>query len=151
MKRFGLLLALLMFIGGAARAETGSAQRQIRAVLDAQAAAWNRGDLQSFMDTYWKSPHTAYVGASGVMRGWQAVLKRYRRVYPDRQAMGTVKYSDIEITLLSPDAAYVLGHWQLQREHDHPGGVFTLVFRKFPEGWRIVLDHTSAVSPARQP
>jgi ketosteroid isomerase-like protein len=61
--------------------------------------------------------------------------------------MGTVKFSDIEITVLSPDSAYVLGRWQLQREHDGRGGVFTLVFRKFPEGWRIVLDHTSVVGP----
>jgi uncharacterized protein (TIGR02246 family) len=147
MRRFGLLLALLTLLGSAAQAEAGSAQDEIHAVLDAQVAAWNRGDLQAFMETYWKSPQTAYVGASGVMRGWQAVLERYQRVYPDRQAMGTVKFSDIEITVLSPDSAYVLGRWQLQREHDGRGGVFTLVFRKFPEGWRIVLDHTSVVGP----
>jgi uncharacterized protein (TIGR02246 family) len=147
MKRFGLLLALLTLLGSAAQAETGSAQAEIRGLLDAQVAAWNRGDLQAFMETYWKSPQTAYVGASGVLRGWQAVLERYRRVYPDRQAMGAVKFSDVEITLLSPDSAFVLGHWQLEREHDRPGGVFTLIVRKFPEGWRIVLDHTSAVSP----
>ena len=147
MKRFGLLLALLTLLGSAAQAETGSAQAEIRGLLDAQVAAWNRGDLQAFMETYWKSPQTAYVGASGVLRGWQAVLERYRRVYPDRQAMGAVKFSDLEITLLSPDSAFVLGHWQLEREHDRPGGVFTLIVRKFPEGWRIVLDHTSAVSP----
>jgi len=147
MKRFGLLLALLTLLGSAAQAETGSAQAEIRGLLDAQVAAWNRGDLQAFMESYWKSPQTAYVGSSGVMRGWEVVLERYRRVYPDRRAMGTVKFSDVEITLLSPDSAFVLGRWQLEREQDRPGGVFTLIVRKFPEGWRIVLDHTSAVSP----
>ena len=150
MKRFGLLLALLTLLGSAAYAETGGAQSEIRAVLDAQVAAWNRGDLQAFMESYWKSPQTAYVGSSGVMRGWEVVLERYRRVYPDRRAMGTVKFSDVEITLLSPDSAFVLGRWQLEREHDRPGGVFTLIVRKFPEGWRIVLDHTSVVSPPPQ-
>jgi uncharacterized protein (TIGR02246 family) len=150
MRRFGLLLALLTLLGSAAQAETGSAQDEICAVLNVQVAAWNRGDLQAFMETYWKSPQTAYVGASGVMRGWQAVLERYQRVYPDRQAMGTVKFSDIEITLLSPDSAFILGRWQLEREHDRLGGVFTLIVRKFPEGWRIVLDHTSAVRPPAQ-
>ena len=147
MKRIGLLLALLTLLGSAAQAETDRAAAEIRGLLDAQVAAWNRGDLQAFMESYWKSPQTAYVGSSGVMRGWEAVLDRYRRVYPDRRAMGTVKFSDVEITLLSPDSAFVLGRWQLEREQDRPGGVFTLIVRKFPEGWRIVLDHTSAVSP----
>jgi uncharacterized protein (TIGR02246 family) len=150
MRRCGLFLALLTLPASVAPAQAGNAQAEIRAVLDRQVAAWNRGDLQDFMDTYWKSPQTAYVGASGVMRGWEAVLKRYQREYPDRQAMGTVKFSDIEVTLLSPDSAYVLGRWQLQRERGDRGGVFSLVFRKFPEGWRIVLDHTSVVSPVPQ-
>lgn len=72
------------------------------------------------------------------------MLDRYRHTYPGRTAMGRLTFSDLEINELSPDAAYILGRWQLDREKDRPGGVFTLIARKFPEGWRIVHDHTSA-------
>lgn len=118
----------------------------IRAVLEAQVAAWNKGDIDDFMKGYWESPATTFAGATGVKHGWQAVLERYRREYPDRQAMGKLEFSNLEITMLSSDAALVLGQWRLERAHDHPGGVFSLVFRKFPEGWRIIHDHTSVVS-----
>ncbi len=124
-------------------------QAPIRALLEAQANAWNNGDIEGFMAGYWKSDQTEFVGASGMLRGWQEVLDRYRRTYPDRKAMGRLTFSDLEITVLSPDAAYIVGRWQLEREKDRPGGVFTLIARKFPEGWRIVHDHTSAfASPA---
>jgi ketosteroid isomerase-like protein len=79
-----------------------------------------------------------------VTRGWQGLHDRYRRTYPDRAAMGRVSFSDLEIRLLGCDAALVLGRWRLDRERDTPGGVFTLVLRKFPEGWRIIHDHTSS-------
>lgn len=119
---------------------------EVRAVLDAQVAAWNRGDVEAFMQGYWKSEKTEFVGSNGVIRGWQGVLDRYRRTYPDKSAMGRLTFSGLEITILSPEAALVLGQWQLEREHDRPGGVFTLVFRRFPDGWRIIHDHTSVVA-----
>jgi len=122
-----------------------SSEKAICAVLDGQAAAWNRGDVDAFMTGYWKSPSTEFVGSNGVLRGWQAVLERYRKTYPDRRAMGTLTFSDIEINVLCPTAALVTGHYQLEREKDHPRGVFTLVFRKFSGGWRIINDHTSAL------
>jgi len=119
---------------------------EVRAVLDAQVAAWNRGDVDAFMQGCWKSEKTEFVGSKGVIRGWQGVLDRYRRTYPNQSAMGKLTFSDLEVTALSPGAALVLGRWQLEREHDRPGGVFTLVFRRFPEGWRIIHDHTSVVT-----
>ena len=118
----------------------------IRAVLDAQVAAWNRGDVDAFMEGYWKSDSTEFVGANGIVRGWQAVLDRYRKSYPDREAMGTLAFSDVEVSPLCPTAALVTGHFHLQREKDQPSGVFTLVFRRFPEGWKIINDHTSAMN-----
>ena len=121
-----------------------SGASQIRAVLDGQVAAWNRGDIDSFMTGYWKSPRTLFVGAHGVTRGWQAVLDRYHRAYPGRTAMGHLSFSHLEIQQECPRAALVIGEYRLQRENDQPSGVFTLSFRKFPEGWRIVVDHTSA-------
>lgn len=122
-----------------------NAETAIRAVLEEQAAAWNRGDVEGFMRGYWKSEEMTFSGASGVTRGWQGVFDRYRTRYPDRKAMGKLTFSELEITMLGPDAAMVLGRWQLEREADRPGGVFTLVARRFPEGWRIVHDHTSTV------
>ena len=75
---------------------------------------------------------TEFVGSDGIIRGWQAVLDRYKKSYPDKAAMGKLTFSDLEITMLSSDSAYILGKWHLEREKDHPGGVFTLIARKFP-------------------
>jgi uncharacterized protein (TIGR02246 family) len=144
-KRTCLVIFLLFVALIPANADQG--ETQIRALLDEQVAAWNRGDLEAFVQTYWNSPKTAYVGANGVFRGWQSVLDRYRRTYPDRKAMGETTFSNLEVTMLSPDAALVLGHWHLKRESGQLGGVFSLVLRKFPEGWRIILDHTTAMNP----
>jgi len=143
-------LALLTFLSSPSRAASSAAgaksipEAAIRAVLGAQVADWNRGDVDAFMKSYWKSEATEFVGANGVVRGWQAVLDRYRKAYPDRQAMGTLTFSDLEVNVLCPTVALVTGHYHLQREKDQPSGVFTLVFRKFPEGWKIINDHTSA-------
>jgi len=125
-----------------------SDESQIRAVLDMQTTAWNRGDIDAFMTGYWKSQQTEFIGASGIVRGWQAVLDRYHHSYPDRTIMGTLSFSDLEVHLTCADAAYVVGIFHLVREADHPSGVFSLDFKKFPEGWRIVLDHTTAFPAA---
>lgn len=145
MKRLGLLLFLVLAFVTAAHAATP--QAEIRALLDEQLSAWNRGDLDTFMKTYWNSPKTIFAGSSGIFRGWQAVLGRYKRTYPDRAAMGHTTFTALEITELSPDAALAIGHWHLKRADGELGGVFTLVLKQFPEGWRIILDHTSAMNP----
>ena len=139
-----VLIMATLGIGGASK--SGDPNAAVRAVLDAQVAAWNQGDIDTFMDGYKKSDATAFVDSNGIVRGWQAVLDRYHKSYPNAQAMGTLNFYDLEITVLSPTAALVMGHWQLQRQLGKPGGVFTLVFRKFPEGWRIINDHTSVVA-----
>ena len=116
----------------------------ILALLSDQQAAWNRGDVDAFMKGYWRSPDLTFAGSSGVTRGWEPVRERYRRNYPDAAAMGHLDFSNIEVRMLGSSSALVLGHWHLKRSNDEPGGVFTLVFQRFPEGWRIVHDHTSA-------
>ena len=115
---------------------------EIREVMNTQAADWNRGDVDAFMKGYWKSDRLVFV-SSRVTRGWQPTLDNYRKSYPTKEAMGTLTFSDLEITVLSKDAAVVLGSWALQRANDNPKGKFTLIFRKFKEGWRIVHDHTT--------
>ncbi len=121
-----------------------SDRRAIQSVLTAQQDAWNRGDIDAFLVGYWHSPDLTFSGSSGISRGWDSVLVRYQKKYPDRTAMGQLDFSQLEFHFLGPDAALVLGHWHLQREKDNPGGVFSLVWQRFPEGWRIIHDHTSA-------
>jgi ketosteroid isomerase-like protein len=116
---------------------------EIRAVMAAQVAAWNRGDIDGFMQGYARSDATEFVSGDKVTRGWQTVRDRYRKKYGSREKMGRLTFSDITITPLAADAAIVLGRWQLVRRGDKPHGVFTLLFRRTPAGWRIVHDHTS--------
>ena len=121
-----------------------SASVEIRKVLDGQQAAWNRGDLEGFMNGYARSDKTNFVSGDKVTRGWQTVLDGYRTKYSNRALMGTLAFSDLEITALGPDSAVVLGRWELKRAKDNPHGIFTLIFRRTADGWRIVQDHTSA-------
>ena len=119
--------------------------KAINDVLGAQQAAWNRGDVDAFLVGYWRSPELTFSGSSGVSRGWDGVLARYKKSYPNHAAMGQLDFSDLEFRYLGPDAALVLGQWHLKRESGDIGGVFTLVWQEFPDGWKIIHDHTSAV------
>ena len=116
----------------------------VGAVLDAQRDAWNRGDLEGYMAGYARSPDTVFVSGDNVMRGWQRVLDRYKKSYNSREKMGTLTFSDLEITPIGKDVAVVLGRWHLQRANDEPHGRFTLILRRAKQGWKIVHDHTSA-------
>lgn len=144
MKRFLLLVFLTASIIGSvfSQAKNAKAEGDIRKVMQEQADAWNRGDIEGFMRGYWNSDKLVFV-SSTVTRGWQPTLERYKKSYDSREKMGTLTFSDLEITVLSKDAAVVLGSWALQRANDNPKGKFTLIFRKFKDGWRIVHDHTS--------
>ncbi len=116
---------------------------EIRRVMDAQTAAWNKGDIDGFMKGYWNSPDLVFVSAADVTRGWQPTIERYKKNYDSRAKMGTLTFSDLEVDVLSKDSAVVLGSWALAREKDNPHGKFTLIFRKFKDGWKIIHDHTS--------
>src|SRR2546421_9661958 len=118
----------------------------VRAVLDAQVAAWNRGDIEGFMDGYWRSPETVFVSGDTVTHGWAVVLDRYKKGYDTREKMGTLAFSDLEIKVIGKDTAVALGRWQLTRAKDTPHGRFTLIFRRTQEGWRIIHDHTSSAT-----
>jgi len=118
----------------------------VKAVLDAQVAAWNRGDVEGYMDGYWRSDETVFVSGDSLTRGWQTVLARYKKNYDSREKMGTLTFSDLEITSIGSDAAIAIGRWHLQRANDEPHGRFTLIFRKTRQGWRIVHDHTSSAT-----
>jgi ketosteroid isomerase-like protein len=140
---------VMVAIVSAAPTQTQNATARIRSVLRAQQEAWNRGDIDGLMNGYARSASTVFVSEDTIRRGWETVRERYRKKYSDRAKMGTLTFSDLEITLLSPDAAVVLGGWRLERAKDRPHGRFTLIFKRLPEGWRIVHDHTSAAPPPK--
>jgi ketosteroid isomerase-like protein len=147
-----LWLALVLVLGAAfvaaSEEKSGStpAVLEIRAVLRAQQEAWNRGDIDSFMIGYARAETTVFVSGDEVTRGWQTVRDRYLEKYSDRAKMGALTFSELEIEQLGPDSAVALGRWELKRANDNPHGRFTLIFRKTPDGWRIVHDHTSAAN-----
>lgn len=128
----------------------GETSAAVRAVLETQVAAWNRADINSFMEGYAKSPDTVFVSGDTVVRGWQTVLERYKKNYDSPDKMGTLAFSELEITPVSATAAIALGRWSLTRGGASPpfaGGRFTLVFRRLAGKWRIVHDHTSSAAP----
>jgi len=143
---YGGILSHSATVPAVARAEDSGA---IRKVLTEQQTAWNRGDVDAFLEGYWRSPELTFSGSSGMARGWDGVLARYKKSYPDRATMGQLTFSELEFRFLGPDAALVLGHWHLARRNGDVGGVFSLVCQRFAEGWRIVHDHTSAVADAK--
>lgn len=120
------------------------AEAAVRAVLEAQAAAWNEGDLPTFVDYYLDSPDTRFVSGNTALYGVEDLLDRYRRTYPDRAAMGTLSFADLDIRVLSPDFAFVFGRFHLERESDAPTGLFTLLVERAADGWKISHDHTSS-------
>jgi len=148
--QIAVIMALTCLATGysAATAEQSSPDTQkaaIRSLMAESAAAWNRGDLDGFMATYWKSPKLRFASGATVHRGWKATFERYRNRYgSDQQGMGRLAFEDLEITPLGRDAAVVFGRYRLTRGDDEDSeGLFTLTVRKMDEKWLIVQDHTS--------
>jgi uncharacterized protein (TIGR02246 family) len=120
----------------------------IRQVLDDQATAWNRGDVDAFMRAYKDSPDTTFIGKT-IAQGYQPILERYKKTYSSKDAMGTLDYSDITVRELGANYAVVTGKFHLARTAAGGGdaqGIFSLVWEKTAEGWKIILDHTSATT-----
>lgn len=127
-------------------ASNSGAESEVERVLRTQQEAWNRHDLDGFMAGYWSSPQLTFFSGAKENHGWQATMDRYRAVYASPgHEMGKLEFSDLRIAMLGADAAFARGSWRLtMSDGKTPHGLFTLVFRKFPEGWKIVHDHTSA-------
>ena len=151
--KIGLTLAVMlvlpaMAVGQAQANSTSSSgtDMAIRTVMQSQVDAWNHHDLEGFMTGYWRSPDLTFFSGTTETKGWEPTLERYRRSYQSEgRAMGTLSFSDLQVQSLGPESAFVRGRFQLvMPDGKQPRGVFTLVFRKFPEGWRIIHDHTCA-------
>jgi beta-aspartyl-peptidase (threonine type) len=120
-------------------------QKAIQKVLDDQVAAWNKGDLESFMAGYWKSDELTFFSGKEVTKGWRATLERYKKRYQaDGKEMGKLTFSELQIDPLGPKGAAVRGRWKVVTSKETLEGLFTLIFEKTADGWKIVHDHTSA-------
>jgi len=115
----------------------------IRQVMQLQQEAWNRADLNAFMEGYWNSDSLKFIGRNGITYGWQTTLDNYKKGYPTPEAMGKLTFTIITLEMTSKTSAFMIGRWHLKRAHDEPGGYFTLLWRKINKKWVIVADHTS--------
>lgn len=144
----GLVVLIAAACASAPPAVTADIQAResarILALLEAQDEAWNRGDIEGFMAGYWQSEELRFASGGDVTRGYAGTLARYKARYSDRALMGMLNTTDHEIILLSPDAAVAHGRWQLTREKDAPGGLYTLVLRKTGGEWVIISDTTTS-------
>ncbi|MCI0662920.1 MAG: DUF4440 domain-containing protein [Acidobacteria bacterium] len=141
-----LFCCTIMALTTPAQKAKESPQSQIRTVLDAQVAAWNAGNLEAFMEGYWRSAELTFFSGDRKYSGWQATLERYRKTYQgEGQVMGNLEFSELNIDLLAPGTALVRGRWKLTMPGgNQPGGLYTLIFRRFKTGWKIIHDHTSS-------
>ncbi len=139
-------ILLLAFVSRAVAQSAPEAKSAIEKVLLTQQEAWNHHDLDTFMAGYWNSPELTFFSGATERHGWQETIDRYKATYtgPGHE-MGKLDFSGLRIETLGPDAAFVRGTWHLtMSDGKTPHGIFTLIFRKFPDGWKIIHDHTSA-------
>ena len=139
-----ILLLGVVVLGSPASAsfESGPAE-EILGLLEAQAEAWNRGDFEGFMATYWKSPDMTFQSGNQRLSGWDTLLKRYQTNYAgDRR--GELSFKELATEILSEEIAYVLGRYHLEYPDTVREGVFTIILKRFPQGWRIIHDHSSS-------
>jgi beta-aspartyl-peptidase (threonine type) len=148
MRDFVLLMGIMatLVLAGVAQNTDPVDRAAIRKVIEDQQAAWNRHDLEAFMAGYWNSPELTFFSGAHESKGWQAALDRYKKSYQSAgHEMGKLEFANLRIEILGPEAAFVRGEFHLtMADGKTPRGLFTLVFRKFPEGWKIVHDHSAA-------
>lgn len=139
----GTIIALGLLVGARQKTIDGARpKREIREVLDKQVEAWNSKDLEGFMQGYWRSPELTFYSGGTIVSGWEQTLSRYRNRYQSNgNEMGHLEFADIRIEMLGPDAAFARGRFILKMPDST--GLFTLTFRKFSNGWKIIHDHTS--------
>ncbi len=140
MKKLLLFAFTLLLFAGTARAQDKGA---ILKVLQMQEQAWNEGDIDRFMEGYLKSDSLMFVGSSGPTYGYETVKANYRKNYPGKTGMGKLTFTIKKVELICGDTAFVMGGFHLKRDQDEPKGHFTLIFKKFSDGWKIVSDHSS--------
>jgi len=135
----------LFFLTSTAETKISEKEKhEIEGLLAKQIEAWNEGNLEKFMQTYWNSDQLSFVGSRGPTYGWQATLESYKKGYPDEAAMGNLKFTILELSKIDRKTVYVIGKFDLTREIGNLNGHFTLVIQKFKNDWLIVSDHSSS-------
>ncbi|WP_421945140.1 YybH family protein [Pedobacter sp.] len=137
------IIIFLLSISFFAKAQTKGDKQAILNVLETQRSAWNKGDVEQYMQGYVKSDSLLFVGKRGPTYGWQQTLDNYKKGYPDKAAMGFLTFGIKKVEFLNKDVAFVLGSWNLKREKDEPQGFFTLLLRKIKGEWKVIVDHSS--------
>ncbi|WP_421763096.1 YybH family protein [Ekhidna sp.] len=137
------LIILLFYILSFPSLSQSADELAIRDVLAQQEECWNAGDLECFMEGYWKSDQLVFIGSKGLTYGWQKTLDNYKKSYPDKSAMGKLTFDVLIMEPLSEDFWSVIGKWNLKRKDDNPNGHFSLIFRRLGDEWVIVSDHSS--------
>lgn len=135
-KPFAFLLLLFYVV-------SFSQKKEILKVMTEQQTAWNNGNIDGYMQGYWKNDSLLFIGSKGPTYGWQKTLDNYKKSYPNKEKMGILEFSDVQVKMLGKKHAYVFGKWKLVRTNDSPNGIYTLIFEKFKDGWKIISDHTN--------
>jgi len=138
-----IIFLLLTVFSTAVMAQNAQDKTAILKVLENQRQGWNKGDMDNYMQGYWKNDSLLFVGKNGPTYGWQKTLDNYKKGYPDKSAMGFLTFGIKKVEFLAKDKAFVLGSWNLKREKDEPKGYFTLLLRKIDGEWKVVVDHSS--------
>ncbi|MFT4680774.1 MAG: hypothetical protein ACI9FU_000403 [Granulosicoccus sp.] len=144
MKYILTAIIILSSITGKAQEKTSNSPEElIRKELARQQECWNSGDLECFMDGYWKSDSLRFIGSSGIKYGWQETLDNYHKTYPDKAAMGTLTFELLGYDPMGAEHVMVTGKWRLKREKDEPNGLFTIIWQEIDGAWKIIYDHSS--------
>ena len=143
MKHILALLFASTFLFGCAKSSFEHDKAAITAVMAMQEECWSKGDIDGFMNGYWKSDSLRFIGKRGVTKGWQTTLDNYKKSYPDTKAMGKLKFDLISFDPLGDKQMFVVGKWTLEREKDTLAGHYSLIWRKFGSEWKVVFDHSS--------
>lgn len=142
MKKIVFLFTVILFFQYSSSAQSKD-EMAIRNAMNEQLAAWNAGDIDRFMGTYWADDSLMFIGKSGVTYSWQKTLENYKKSYPDTAAMGKLDFNILQVKRLSAIYFFVVGKWHLTRSIGNVGGAYTLLFRKVKGKWVIVADHSS--------
>ena len=143
MKRLLILFILLSAFEVKAQTVSAKNHHEIISILTHQQNSWNNGDIKGYMDGYWKSDSLKFITKTGISKGWNATLDMHKKHYPDKEAMGTLVFEEVDMIKMNATTIFVMGKWTLQKTKENVGGRFTLVCKKISGKWKIIIDHTS--------
>jgi beta-aspartyl-peptidase (threonine type) len=142
MKKFALLFVVPLVLSPQLSFDSQKIQNEIQTILNRQLELWNETNIDGFMEFYWKSEHLTFQSGNKRLQGWEQLLSMYKKSYSGENT-GQLEFKDISIKALSHNHAYVLGRWKVIQKASSKEGLFTLIFKRMPEGWRVIHDHTS--------